>query len=384
MPLPADLRPPVTSEWVATARALADGPLAAHAAAVDRDERYPEEGLAALAAAGLCGMSVPRAYGGLELDPVSAMAVVEELARGCPSTGALMLTYGGSVLSILEYGTGAQKRQWLPGVAAGRLGLSFALTEPQAGSDAAAIASTAERAADGSWRLNGTKCWIGNAARADVIVAAVKTDPAAGASGITSFLVPRDTPGVAIGAPYSKLGVRGTVHSDVAFTDARLPAEALLGTIGGGFAQMMHSLDFLRLLTASHAVGIGQAALEAAAAHAGARTTFGKRLAGHQAIAFSIADMATRLHAARLMVADAARLLAGGQRVPTQAAMAKVFATEAATAVAHAALQVCGAEGCRTGAPAERAYRDARVTEIWDGTSEIQRLVISRALLGRG
>lgn len=376
------LRPEIHSEWVAIARDLADGPLFRHAADVDQRERYPEEGLAAVAAAGLCGMSVPREYGGIALDPVTAVAVVEELARGCPSTGALMLTWGGSVLSILEYGTPEQRERWLPGVAAGRLGLSFALTEPGAGSDAAAIASMAD-SVDGGWRLNGTKCWIGNAARADVIVAAVKTDRNAGARGITSFLVPKGTPGVTVSAPYPKLGMRGTVHSDIVFQDALLPADALLGSIGGGFAQMMHSLDFLRLLTAAHAVGIGQAALEAAAAHAAERTTFGVPLHRHQAIGFGIADMATQIRAARLLVQDAARMIANGSRAPTQAAMAKVFATEAATRVAHSAVQILGARGCRSGHPVERAYRDARVTEIWDGTSEIQRLVIARAIMGR-
>lgn len=376
------LRPAITSDWVAIARDLADGPLAAHAADVDQRERYPEEGLAAVAAAGLCGMSVPVDYGGIALDPVIAVAVVEELARGCPSTGALMLTWGGSVLSILEYGTDAQKQQWLPGVASGKLGLSFALTEPDAGSDAAAITSRADRT-DNGWRLNGTKCWIGNAERADVIVAAVKTAPQAGARGITSFLVPKGTPGVTVSAPYSKLGVRGTVHSDVVFEDAHLPEDALLGSVGGGFAQMMHSLDILRLLTAAHAVGIAQAALEAAATYAGERTTFGAPLHRHQAIGFSIADMATQIHAARLLVRDTARTIANGARAPTEAAMAKLFATETATRVAHAALQVLGARGCVSGKAVERAYRDARVTEIWDGTSEIQRLVIARAVMGR-
>lgn len=375
-------RPAVTSEWAEKARALADGPLAAHAADVDQRERYPNEGLAAIAEAGLCGMSVPAEYGGIALDAVTAVAVVEELARGCPATGALMLTWGGSVLSILEYGTAAQRDKWLPGIAAGKLGLSFALTEPGAGSDAAAISATATRTDDG-WELNGTKCWIGNAARADVIVAAVKTDPAAGARGITSFLVEKGTPGVEVSKPYPKMGVRGTVHSDVTFTSAKLPADALLGQIGQGFSQMMHSLDFLRLLTASHAVGIGQSALEAAIAYAAERQTFGQPLHRHQGMGFMIADMATRLHAARLMVRDAAQALDTGKRVPTEAAMAKVFATEAATFVAHGAVQVHGGNGCLSGSTAERAYRDARVTEIWDGTSEIQRLVIGRAIFGR-
>lgn len=364
------------------ARDIAANVLRLHAADVDQRERYPEEGLRALVDSGICGLTVPRSFGGLEADARTATAAIEALAWGCPSTAALMLTWGGSVLTIAEYGTPAQKDHVLPGVASGSVGLSFALTEPETGSDAAAIRSTAVRDGDG-WRLNGRKAWIGNAARADVIVCAVKTDRAAGAKGISSFLIPRGTPGVSVPEIYSKLGARGTVHGDLLLEDVRLPANALLGTEGRGFTQMLHSLDFVRLITASHAIGIAQAAHDAAVERARTRETFGQPIARHQAIAFMIADMATQIAAARALVATAAASLDAGEPIAQAAAMAKLFATEMATGVAHKAVQVFGAEGCRSGTVVERMYREARVTEVWDGTSEIQRLVISRGILGR-
>ena len=379
--MPHDLSPE-QARLKGLARRLAGDALRPHAAAVDIEERFPQEGFDAVRAAGLWGLNVPRAYGGLQADAVSSCLVIEELARGCASTAALLLTWAGGVLALDAFGTQAQKDRYLPGVAEGRIGLSFALTERHCGSDAAAIRSTAVRDGDG-WVLDGEKCWIGNAARADVLVAAVKTDPKAGAKGITSFLVEQSAPGLRIGEVYSKLGCRGTVHSDVHFDGLRLSGGQVLGEVGRGFAQMMHSLDFVRLLTAAHAIGIAAAAYEETVEYAKAREAFGEPLHRRQAIAFMVADMATELHAARLMTLDAAARLDAGGSLTTEAAMAKLYATEAATRIAHKAVQVHGAWGCRTGSVVERAYRDARVTEIWDGTSEIQRLVISRGIFGR-
>jgi alkylation response protein AidB-like acyl-CoA dehydrogenase len=361
---------------------LADEALRPHAAAVDLEERFPQEGFDAVREAGLWALNVPRAFGGLEADAVSSCLVVEELARGCASTGALMLTWAGGILAIDAFGTEAQKQKYLPGIAEGRIGLSFALTERHCGSDAAAIRSTAVRDG-GDWVLNGEKCWIGNAARADVVVVAVKTDPDAGAKGITSFLVEKGSPGLRIGEIYSKLGGRGTIHSDVHLEDLRIPADQMLGEVGRGFIQMMHSLDFVRLLTAAHAIGIAQAAYDEAVAWARSREAFGEPLFRRQAIAFMVADMAVDLHAARLITHEAARKLDAGQSLTAEAAMAKLYASEAATRIAHKALQIHGAWGCAKGSVVERAYRDARVTEVWDGTSEIQRLVIARSIFGR-
>jgi len=367
---------------IEAARRIALDVLRPHAEDVDQRERYPEEGLGALIETGICGMTVPAAFGGHAVDARTAVEIVEALAWGCPSTAALMLTWGGSVLSIAEFGSDIQKARILPGVADGSVSLSFALTESHAGSDAGAIRSSAVRDGDG-WRLNGRKVWIGNAARADVIVCAVKTDPDAGAKGVSSFLIEKGTPGVSVPSLYSKTGARGTVHGDLVLDNVYLPMSALLGVEGRGFAQMMHSLDFVRLITAAHAIGIAQAAYDAAVEHARVRTAFGKPIGHHQGIGFMVADMAVDLHAARSITASAAALLDAGEAIPQQAAMAKLFATEAATRVAHRAQQIFGAEGCRSGALVERMYREARVTEIWDGSSEIQRLVIARSILGR-
>ena len=370
------------SPLVAAARAIASDVLRVHAEDVDQSERYPDEGLKALIETGICGMTVPREFGGHAVNASDATSIVEELAWGCPSTAALMLTWGGSVLSIAEYGSDEQKQAVLPGVADGSVWLSFALTEPHAGSDAAAINGQAVRDGEG-WLLNGRKVWIGNAARATYVVCALKTDPQAGAKGISSFLIPRGTKGVSIPETYSKMGARGTIHGDLLLEDVRLPTSALLGTEGRGFAQMMHSLDFVRLITASHAIGIARAAFDAAVDRARTRESFGKPIGQHQGLGFQVADMAVDIQAAQAMVAMAAAKLDSGQAIPQEAAAAKLFATEAATRVAHKAQQVWGAEGCRSGSVVERMYREARITEIWDGTSEIQRLVIARGILGR-
>lgn len=371
-----------TQQIVKKAHEIAKDVLRPNAEDVDQRERYPEEGLAALIETGICGMTVPKSYGGLDVDARTAVDVVEALAWGCPSTAALMLTWGGSVLSIAEYGTPAQKDRLLPGVASGEISLSFALTEEHCGSDASAIKSTAVRDGD-AWVLNGKKVWIGNAARASVIVCAVKTDPSLGAKGVTSFFIEKGTPGVSVPVTYSKHGARGTIHGDLVLDNARLPLDALLGEEGRGFSQMMHSLDFVRLITAAHALGIARAAYEAAVERATTRESFGKPISKHQAIAFKVADMAVELEASRAIIHSAAAALDAGQRIPKEAAIAKLYATEAATRVTHAAQQIFGAEGCRSGMLVERMYREARVTEIWDGTSEIQRLVISREILGR-
>ncbi len=233
----------------ALARQVAEERIKPYATDVDLNERYPTEGLRALAEAGLCGLTITQDYGGLAADAVSSVLVIEEISRACTSTGALMLTYGGSVLSIMAYGTSAQKEKYLPGIARGEVSLSFSLTEDHCGSDAAAIRSTAERNGD-HWTLNGKKAWTGNAARADVIVTAAKTDPNARGSGVSIFLIEKGTPGVSIGEIYSKTGARGTIHSEVIFDNAQVPAANLLGEVGRGFAQMMHSLDFSQCRTA--------------------------------------------------------------------------------------------------------------------------------------
>lgn len=373
---------PRQRELQALARQLADEKLRPHASDVDLRERYPDEGLQALAEAGFCGLTTPRSYGGMEADATTACVVIEELARGCPSTAALMLTYGGSVLSLNEFGTAEQKDKYLPRVARGELSLCFALTEDHAGSDVGAITTQATRDGD-YWVINGKKAWIGNLGRADLTVVAIKTNPEAGNKGVSSFIVEKGTPGFRVGEIYSKLGARGTVHGEVIFDNVRVPQTQLLGQIDHGFQQMMHSLDFVRLITAAHAIGIAQAAYEEAVRYARERKTFGQPLYKHQALAFMIADMATDLRAARLMTISTAAQLDAGQKIPMEAAMAKLYASEAATRVTHKAQQIFGAWGIKKGSVVEQMYREARVTEVWDGTSEIQRLIISRNIFGR-
>jgi len=364
------------------ARGIAETRLRPHAHDVDFNERFPVEGLQALVDAGYCGLTVPREYGGMQADASSACLIVEELARGCPSTAALLLTWAGGVMSIVHYGTAAQKDKWLPGVVRGEIKLSFALTEEHCGSDAAAIRSTAVRDGDG-WRLNGKKVWIGNLGRADLTVVSVKTDPDAGSKGVSSFAVAKGTPGFDAGEIYSKLGARGTVHGEILLNNAYVPGDALLGSVGKGFSQMMHSLDMVRLLTAAHAIGIAQAAYDEAIEYAKTRTAFGQPLHKHQALAFMGADMQVDLHAARLVTLNAAQQLDAGQSIGTQAAMAKLVASEMATRVTHKAMQIFGAWGTKKGSVVEQMYREARITEIWDGSSEIQRLIIARGIFGR-
>lgn len=360
----------------------AAGEIAAHAADVDIDERFPVEGHAALKAAGLLGLSVPKEHGGLGADAVTASLVVEEIAAACASTAAILLTWAGPVTGLTGYGTEDQKRRYLPAIAGGTCALSFALTEEHCGSDAGALLSTAVRDGD-HYVLNGKKAWIGNAINADVTLVAAKTDPGAGARGVTSFLVEKGTPGIAVEEIYSKMGARGTRHGDLVLTDARVPATQVLGEPGRGLAQMLHSLDYIRLMTAAHALGIARSAYEAAVSYARERKTFGVPLHKHQSIAFMIADCATQLHASRLIMLDAAADLDAGKPIGAKAAMSKLHASEVATRIAHVAVQVHGAWGLKKGNAAERAYRDARVTEVWDGTSEIQRLIIARDIFGR-
>lgn len=369
-------------EIQALARRVADESVRPFAADVDLNERYPTEAYQALVASGLFGFSVSPEFGGLGLDALASVLLVEEIAQGCASAGALLLSTGGTVLPVMAYGTAQQKQDVLPAVVQGRLTLSFALTEEQAGSDASAIQTLASKTSDG-WTVNGKKTWIGDAVRAGMYVLAARTVASDGDSRISSFLVPKGTAGVAVGETYSKMGARGTTHSELIFDSARLPASCLLGVEGRGMSQMMHSLDFIRLLTAAHAIGIAQAAFDSAVAHARERATFGKPLHKHQAINFLFADMATAIHAARLITVHAAAELDAGRPIGARAAMAKLHASEVATRVTHGAVQVWGARGVRRGSVPERLYRDARVTEIWDGTSEIQRLVIGRDIFGR-
>ncbi|HTJ40618.1 MAG TPA: acyl-CoA dehydrogenase [Kofleriaceae bacterium] len=365
-----------------TARDFATQEVLPKAAEIDREHRHPKELVARMAELGFLGIAVPDQYGGAGMDHVAYVLAMEEVSRACASTGVIMSVNNSLVCDpIYRFATEAQKKQWLTPLASGKKLGCFALSEPEAGSDAAAQRTTAVKQADGSWILSGTKNWITNGPVADVCVLFAMNDRAAGHKGITAFIVPMDTPGVRCGQPDDKLGIRGSKSSQIFLDDAKLPAEALLGEVGGGFKVAMSTLDGGRIGIAAQAVGIGRAALEDALAYAQQRKTFGKPIAQHQAIQFKLADMATEIDAARLLTLRAAWLKDKKLPFGKEAAMAKLYASDVANRAAREAIQIFGGNGYVTEFPVERHFRDAKITEIYEGTSEIQRLVIANHLI---
>ena len=365
-----------------TAREFAQNEVLPKAAEIDREHRHPAELVARMAELGFLGVAVPDAYGGAGLDHVSYVLVMEEVSRACASTGVIMSVNNSLVCDpILRFGTEEQKQTWLTPLAQGKLLGCFALSEPEAGSDAAAQRTTATPQQDGSWLLSGTKNWITNGPVADVCVLFTMNDRAAGHKGITAFILPMKTPGVRCGAPDDKLGIRGSKSSQIFLDDVVLPANLLLGQVGGGFKVAMSTLDGGRIGIAAQAVGIARACLDDALAYAQTRKTFGKAIAHHQAIAFKLADMATEVDAARLLTLRAAWLKDRKLSYGKEAAMAKLYASDVANRAAREAIQIFGGNGYVTEFPVERHFRDAKITEIYEGTSEIQRLVIANHLI---
>lgn len=361
-----------------TARDFATNEVLPKAAEIDREHRHPKELVARMAELGFMGIAVDDNYGGAGMDTVSYVLAMEEVSRACASTGVIMSVNNSLVCDpISKFGTEAQKREWLTPLAAGKLLGCFALSEPEAGSDAAAQKTDAVKQADGTWLINGTKNWITNGPVADVCVLFTMNDRAAGHKGITAFILPMKTPGVRCGTPDDKLGIRGSKSSQIYLDDVRLPADALLGEVGGGFKVAMSTLDGGRIGIAAQAVGIARAALDDSLAYAKDRKTFGKPIAQHQAIQFKLADMATEIDAARLLTLRAAWLKDAKQPFGKEAAMAKLYASDIANRAAREAIQIFGGNGYVTEFPVERHFRDAKITEIYEGTSEIQRLVIA-------
>jgi butyryl-CoA dehydrogenase len=366
-----------------TARELAAKEILPRAAELDRAHQFPRALVSRLGELGLLGVMVPEAWGGAGMDAVSYALALEEISRACASTGVIMSVQNSLVCAPLAaHGTDAQRARWLPDLATGKKIGCFALSEPEAGSDAAAQRTTAVKK-DGGWVLNGTKNFITNAPAADVMLVAANTSPGQGARGISVFLVPTDAPGVKIGKPDDKLGIRAAVSAQVFLADCQLDAaaDALLGAEGEGFKIAMKALDGGRIGIAAQAVGIARAAFEDAVRYAQERKTFGQPIADHQAIQFKLADMSTEIEAARLLLWRAAAKKDSGARYSREAAMAKLFASEVANRVAKEAVQVFGGYGYLADFPAERHFRDAKITEIYEGTSEIQRLVIASSLL---
>jgi butyryl-CoA dehydrogenase len=362
-------------------REFADTEVAPIAAELDRDHRFPHELLPKMAELNLMGMPYPEKVGGAGADYVSYIIAIEEISRACASTGIILSAHTSlATWPVYKFGSEAQKDRYLPDMASGRRLGAFALTEPGAGTDAAAGTTTATLHTDG-YALNGSKIFITNAPYAEVYIVFAKTDPQRGARGMSAFIVEKDTPGLSVGEAEHKLGIRGSSTPPLYFADCRIPKDALLGEEGEGFKIAMQTLDGGRIGVAAQALGIAQAALDAAVAYAKERIQFGKPLAALQAIQWMIADMATQVDAARLLVYRAARCIDHGRPYSTEGAMAKLFASETATRVADRAIQIHGGYGYTESYPVERNYRDAKITELYEGTSEVQRMVISRSYL---
>jgi alkylation response protein AidB-like acyl-CoA dehydrogenase len=347
----------------------------------DEHHEWPEEAVKKLAELSLMGVAVPEQWGGAGLDAVSYALAMEEISRGCASTGVIMSVNNSLYCDpILKFGTDAQKEKWLKPFASGQKLGCFGLTEPQAGSDAAAQQTVAVKKGD-RYIINGSKNWITNGPKADAIVLMTMTDKAAGHKGISAFVVPTDTKGFKRQPPDKKMGITAAWSCTMYFEDMEVPAENLLGKEGEGFKLAMSTLDGGRIGIASQALGIARAALEEAKRYSGERKSFGKFIREHQAIQFMLADMATELDAARLLVWRAALLKDRGVRHSQESAMAKLYASEMASRVTNKALQIHGGMGYSKEMDVERHVRDARITEIYEGTSEIQRIVISANLL---
>ncbi len=346
----------------------------------DREHRFPEEILREMGELGFLGMTVEEKYGGAAVDTLTYLLAVEEVARVCPAT-AVTMTVSSSVCAwpIGRFGTDAVKRRALPALASGEALGGFGLTEPGSGSDAASMRTTARRDGD-FWVLDGEKAWITNAGFAKWYVVMARTNPDAGKKGISAFAVPADAPGFSVGKPEEKLGLRASRTAQIFFNQCRIPAENLLGTEGQGLRIAMATLDHSRLGIAAQALGIHQRALELAVAYANERVQFGVPIARHQAIQFKIATMATDLAAARALTYAAATLDHTSDAGRT-AAQAKLFASEAANRACQESLQIHGGNGFHEDYEIARLYRDVRVTTIYEGTSEMQRLVIARHLL---
>jgi alkylation response protein AidB-like acyl-CoA dehydrogenase len=353
-------------------------PLARH---LDETGEFPRETFRKAAELGLTAVAIPEDEGGAGFDHISYAIVIEELSRVCASTGTILSVQNSLFCDPLHrFGTPEQKNKFLAPFARGEKIGCYALTEPQAGSNAAALRTVAVRKGN-CYVVNGTKAWITNGGVADAVLAYVNTDPSKGEKGITALVIERGTPGFKVGKEEKKLGINATACVELSFTDCEVPAENRVGNEGEGYKVALSTLDGGRIGIASQAVGIAQGAFEEALRYAQERQAFGGPIAQFQAIQFMLADMSTEIEAARLLARRAAWKQDTGARFSMEAAMAKLFASEMATRVTHKAIQVHGGNGYSREYPVERMYRDARITEIYEGTSEIQRLVISAWVL---
>ncbi len=341
---------------------------------------FPREILKKMGELGLMGIPVPEEYGGSEMDFISYIIAIHEISRVSATVGVILSVHTSvGTNPILYFGTEEQKKKYVPKLASGEYLGAFCLTEPSAGSDAASLKTRAVKK-DGHYVLNGSKVFITNGGEADVYIVFASTNPEAGPKGVSAFIVEKDTPGFIVGKDEHKMGLYGSRTVQLTFEDMKVPEENLLGQEGEGFKIAMSNLDSGRIGIAAQALGIAEAALDAASAYAKERVQFGKPIAAQQGVGFKLADMATSVEAAKLLIYRAAQLRSEGQKCGMEASMAKLFTSRTAVEVTTEAIQVFGGYGYTKDYPVERYFRDAKVTEIYEGTSEIQKIVISKQL----
>ena len=369
-----------------TAREFAAAEITPHTAQWDRDSHFEPTLVKKLGDLGFLGMLIPEQYDGLGLDALTYLMALEEISTHDASVGVMMSVHNSlPTQMILNYGTDAQKQRWLPPMARGEILGAFALSEPGSGSDASSLTTQAVRDGD-DWILTGTKSWVTQGTHAGVILAMARTDsPDArkGGKGISTFIITPDLPGFSVGKKENKLGLRASPTVMLNFDEMRVPGDRLLGADGMGFIYAMQSLDHGRLGIAAQALGIATAAAEAARAYAADRRQFGQPIKDFQAVQFKLADMASRIAAARALLHATARAKDAGQTITQFGAMCKLLASETAMWTTNNAVQIFGGYGYVTDYPVERLFRDAKVTEIYEGTSEVQRIVIARELYPR-
>jgi len=367
-------------ELRAAIRALAEKEIAPYAAEVDENERFPQEALDALNAAGFNAVHVPEAYGGQGADSVATCIVIEEVARVCCSSSLIPAVNKLGTMGLILKGSEELKQEVLPDIANGAMA-SYALSEREAGSDAASMRTRAQRDGD-DWVINGSKCWITNGGKSTWYTVMAVTDPEKGANGISAFMVHKDDPGFVVGPKEKKMGIKGSPTAELYFENCRVPARRMIGEPGTGFKTALETLDHTRPTVGAQAVGVAQGALDAAVAYTKDRKQFGKPISSFQGVQFELADMAMNVEAARLLIyTAAARAERGEPGLGFISAASKCFASDTAMDVTESAVQLFGGAGYTRDFPVERMMRDAKITQIYEGTNQIQRVVMSRALL---
>jgi len=373
--------PDVRDAIIETVRRFVADEVVPVASALEREDHFPAEIVAQMRDLGLFGVTIPEPYGGLGLDLLTYIGIIEELSYGWMSLTGIVNTHTMAATLLMAHATEAQRQRWLPAMATGARRGALSLSEPDAGSDTRNISCRAVRDGD-EYVINGTKAWVTNGERAGIVALAARTD-----EGISAFVVEKEpgprSGGITVARSIGKLGYRGVETVEMAYTDHRVPAGNLIGEAGRGLSLILSVLEVGRINIAARAVGVARAAFDAALDYAQQRVTFGKPIAEHQAIQLKLADMATRLEAARLLTKNAAVRKAAGLRCDVEAGMAKLFASETALELATEAMRIHGGVGYTTDLPVERYYRDAPLMVIGEGTNEIQRLVIARGLLAR-